>query len=156
MLGDGLSAAFASARLAAETALDFLAGRVTTLKRYEHAVIAELGPLVSFSWNAKVALDRLPRTVMIAVLSPPGWSVIEKIIRGEIPEPSAEKGLHGAAIRGLEALARLTDRPGQFYRIEAESYRPVPVALSAEAKAHESVAKPHDLGTAPLMGLHKG
>ncbi len=123
LLGDGLSAAFISARLASEAVLDFLTGRITTLKPYEHAVITEFGPMISFCWNAKFALDRVPRTVMTGVLSPPGWGVIEKMIRGEMPEPKTEKGLHGAAIRGLEALAWLSDGPGQAYRLEAEQHR---------------------------------
>jgi geranylgeranyl reductase family protein len=141
LLGDGLSAAFVSARLAADTALDFLAGRITTLEPYEHAVITELGPMISFCWNAKFALDRVPRTVMTGVLSPPGWGVIEKMIRGEMPEPRTEIGLHGVAIRGLEALAWLANGPGQSYRIEAERHRLRRTALSASANAHGDGAR---------------
>jgi flavin-dependent dehydrogenase len=123
LLGDGLSASFLSARLAAETALDVLAGRITSLEAYSHAVIAELGPMIGFSWNAKLALDRLPRTVMAGVLSPPGWGVIENIICGETPEPLARRGWQGAAIQGLETLARLAGRPGEAYRIEARTHQ---------------------------------
>ncbi len=132
LFGDGMSAAFVSARLAAETTLDFLAGRIPTLEPYGHAVIAELGPAIGFSWDAKRALDRLPRTVTVGVLSPPGWGVIEKMIRGEMPEPRAERGLQGAAIWGIEALAWLAGRPGRPYRIEAGTHR----RLSGERSAH--------------------
>jgi flavin-dependent dehydrogenase len=123
LLGDGISAAFLSARLAAETALDFLAGRIASPEPYDHAVIAELGPMLGFGWNAKLALDRLPRTVMAGVLSPPGWGVIEKMMRGEMPKPEAEGGLQGMAIRGLETLAWLAGRPGESYRTEARTHR---------------------------------
>lgn len=123
LLGDGLSAAFISARLASDAVLDYLAGRITTLKPYEQAVIAEFGPMIGFCWNAKFALDRVPRTVMMGVLSPPGWGVIEKMIRGEMSEPKTQKGLHGVAIRGLEALALLSAGPGRAYRLEAERHR---------------------------------
>jgi hypothetical protein len=47
----------------------------------------------------------------------------EKMIRGEMPEPRTERGLHGVAIRGIEALAWLADGPGQSYRLEAEQHR---------------------------------
>jgi geranylgeranyl reductase family protein len=140
LLGDGLSSAFVSARLAADAALDFLAGQITTLEPYEHAVIAELGPMISFCWNAKFALDRVPRTVMTGVLSPPGWGVIEKMIRGEMPEPRTERGLHGVAIRGLEALAWLADGPGRSYRLEAEWHR-LRRTTSASTSAHGDGAR---------------
>lgn len=116
LLGDGISAAFLSAKLAAETALDFLAGRLASLEPYSHAVIAQLGPITGFGLDAKLALDRLPRTIMTGVLSPPGWGVIEKMIRGEMPKPEAERGLHGVAVRGLKALAWLAGQPGEPYR----------------------------------------
>jgi geranylgeranyl reductase family protein len=136
LLGDGLSAALVSARLAAEAALDFLAGRIATLEPYARAVIAELGPITSFSWNAKSALERLPRTVMTGVLSPPGWRVIEKTVRGEMPEPRAERGWHGAAIWGIEALAWLGGRHGEPYRMEVRTCRPGRGKLSTSTGGH--------------------
>jgi geranylgeranyl reductase family protein len=133
LLGDGMSPAFLSTRLAAETARDFLAGRNADLQRYDHAVISEFGPTARFGLDAKCALDRLPRTVMAGVLSPPGWGVIEKMIRGELPNPQAETGLQGLTIRGLETLAWLAGRPGDAYRIEAERTGPgEPSHLRAE------------------------
>jgi len=123
LLGDGMSPAFLSARLAAETALDFLAGRSADLQRYDHAVISEFGPTARFGLDAKCALDRLPRIVMIGVLSPPGWGVIEKMIRGELPEPEAERGLQGAAIWGLKALALLAGRRAKPYRVEVRTHQ---------------------------------
>jgi len=141
LFGDGMSAAFVSARLAAATALDFLAGRIPSLAPYGHAVIAELGPAIGFSWDAKRALDRLPRTVTVGVLSPPGWDVIEKMIRGEMPEPRVERGLPGAAIWGLEALALLAGRPGRAYRTEAGTQRRLSAERFPPATGHADFAK---------------
>ncbi len=142
LFGDGMSAAFLSARLAAETALDFLAGRIAGLERYGHAVIAELGAVMGFSWDAKLALDRLPRTVAVGVLSPLGWGVIEKMLCGELPQPEAERGLHGLAIRGLGALAWLAGRPGEPYRVEARAHRLRWLELPASASARTEVPSP--------------
>ncbi len=123
LLGDGMSAAFLSARLAAETALDFLADSSADLQRYDHAVISEFGPMARFGLDAKCALDRLPWIVMVGILSPPGWGVIEKFMCDAISEPKAEGRLQGAAIHGLEVLAWLTGRPSRPYRIEARAHR---------------------------------
>jgi geranylgeranyl reductase family protein len=139
LLGDGMSAAFLSARLAAETALDFLAGRSADLQRYDHAIISEFGPMARFGLDAKCVLDRLPRVVMVGILSPPGWGVIEKMMCGELPEPKAERGLEGAAIWGLEALARLAGWPAKPYRIEARTHRLERTEPCASESEHKDV-----------------
>jgi geranylgeranyl reductase family protein len=131
LLGDGLSFAFLSARLAAETALDFLAGRNADLRNYDRAVISEIGPTACFALDAKRALDRLPWLVMVGVLSQPGWGVIEKMVRGELSKPEAERGLEGAAIWGLEVLAGLAGRPGEAYRTEIQEHRAEAISSSA-------------------------
>jgi len=136
LLGDGLSFAFLSARLAAETALDFLAGRNVDLRHYDRAVISEIGPMARFALDAKRALDRLPWIVMLGVLSPPGWGVIEKMVRGELSEPEAQRGLEGAAIWGLDVLARLAGRPGEAYRAEIQAHRAKTVESSASTQTH--------------------
>lgn len=137
LLGDGMSAAFLSARLAAETALDFLAGRSADLRRYDHAVISEFGPMACFCLDAKRALDRLPWIVMVGVLSPPGWGVIEKLMCDEmISEPQADGVVQGAAIRGLGLLARLAGRPGEAYRTEIQEHRAKTIASSASKQMH--------------------
>jgi len=139
LFGDGMSAAFLSARLAAQTALDFLAGRIASLEPYAHAVIAELGPMTGFGWDAKLALDRLPRTVSIGVFSPPGWGVIEKMLRGEMPEPGVQKGLPGLAIRGIDVLAWLAGGPGKPYRLEARASRVKATELTASPNEYEHI-----------------
>jgi len=118
--GDGMSAAFLSSRVAAAVALDFLAGEISSLKLYERKVLAELGPMSGFGWDAKLALDRIPRTVAAAVISPLGWIIVEKMMRGEIQDPGAERGLPGMVIRGLQAAARRVGWPGESYRTEPD------------------------------------
>ena len=52
--------AFVSARLAAEAALDVLAGRAETVEPYADRLTDALGSLAGASWGAKIALDRFP------------------------------------------------------------------------------------------------
>ena len=61
--GDGMYEAFVSARLASAAVLDLLVGRAVSLDEYTTRLAAEIGPLASASWGAKVALDRYPRTL---------------------------------------------------------------------------------------------
>jgi flavin-dependent dehydrogenase len=117
--GDGIYAAFVSSRLAAEAVLDLLAGRVTDLEAYAPAVVSELGLMFAFAWNAKVALDRFPRLALGGLISAPGWRMVENMLRGEIREPDAERGVAGIAVRRFESLGRRGRWPGSEYRIEA-------------------------------------
>ena len=121
LAGDGMYAAFLSSRLAAEAALDLLAGRVTDLKAYAQSLVSEFGLMFGFAWNAKIALDRFPRLSLGAVLSPPGWRTLENMLRGEIREPERERGVAGLAVRGFEVLARRAQWPGAEYRIETRA-----------------------------------
>ena len=123
--GDGMYAAFVSSRLAAGAALDLLAGRATDLGAYAQAVVSELGLMMAFAWNAKVALDRFPRLALGALISKPGWRMVENMLRGEIHEPDVEQGIAGIAVRGFEAWGRHARWPGTMYRTEAEGRRGV-------------------------------
>jgi geranylgeranyl reductase family protein len=116
--GDGIYAAFVSSRLASVAALDLLAGRVTDFKPYARSVVSELGLMFAFAWDAKVALDRFPRLALAALISTPGWSMVENMLRGEIREPDGERGIAGIAARGFQALGRRAEWPGTDYRIE--------------------------------------
>jgi hypothetical protein len=110
-------AAFVSSRLAAEAALNLLAGRAAGLKPYARSVVSELGRMVAFAWDAKAGLDRFPQLAVGAMLSPPGWRVLENMLRGEIREPSAERGVVGIAVRAFEAFGlprpRFTGHSGE-------------------------------------------
>jgi geranylgeranyl reductase family protein len=117
--GDGMSAAFVSSRLAAAAALDLLAGRVTDVEGYARSLVSELGLTMGFALDAKIALDRFPRLAIGALISRPGWRMVENMLRGEIREPEAERGIAGVAVRGFEAWGRHTESPGSLYRTEA-------------------------------------
>jgi geranylgeranyl reductase family protein len=117
--GDGMSAAFLSARLAAGAALDLLAGRATDLEAYAGAVVSELGLTMGFALDAKIALDRFPRLAIGALISRPGWRMVRNMLRGEIREPDAERGIAGIAVRGFEAWGAHAEWPGALYRTEA-------------------------------------
>jgi geranylgeranyl reductase family protein len=116
--GDGLYAAFLSSRLASSAALELLASRPTGQQDYAQAIIRELGPMTAFAWNAKLALDRVPRLALRALLSKPGWRVVENMLRGQTRAPDAEPGIGGLAIRGFDALGRHAGWPGDQYRSE--------------------------------------
>lgn len=117
--GDGMYSAFLSSRLAAQAAVELLAGRATGLESYAQAVVAEFGPMMEFAWNAKVALDRFPRLALGALVSRPGWRTVESILRGAITEPGVERGVPAVALRGLQAWGGRAGWPGVEYRLEA-------------------------------------
>jgi geranylgeranyl reductase family protein len=119
--GDGMYSAFLSSRLASQAALDVLAGRATGLEPYAQALLVELGGMVQFAWDAKSALDRVPRLALAALLSRPGWRMVENMLRGATREPGAERGVAAAAVGGLQAWAGRAGWPGVEYRIEAEA-----------------------------------
>ena len=121
--GDGMYSAFVSSRLATQAAVELLAGRATTLESYAGSVVSELGLMMEFAWNAKVALDRFPRLALGALISAPGWHMVENMLRGEIREPGVERGIAGIAVRCFEAWGRRAQWPGGEYRIEASIAR---------------------------------
>ena len=99
--GDGMYEAFVSAKLAAEAVL---AGE---LDAYGARVLAELSPLHAASWTAKYALDRFPRLTFAIARAPLAWSVIARIVRGELKDPTAARGLSRAPLRALDRLGRI-------------------------------------------------
>jgi geranylgeranyl reductase family protein len=129
--GDGMYSAFLSARLATGAALEVLAGRAAGVESYSESLVAELGGMFEFAWNAKFALDRLPRLALAALLSRPGWRMVENMLRGEIREPSADRGVAAVAVRGLRAWGGHAGWPGVEYRIEADFAGRQLVAASA-------------------------
>ncbi len=103
LTGDGMYEAFVSARLAAEAALDVLAGRAETVEPYAERLAGALGPLAGASWGAKIALDRFPRATFALARAPLVWPVVERLVRGDISAPSEARGL---ARPPLKAIAR--------------------------------------------------
>lgn len=116
--GDGIYAALVSSKLASAAALDLLAGHTTDLKPYAQSIVAELGLMTAFAWDAKAALDRFPRLALAALVSAPGWRIVENLLRGEIREPDLEQGATRIAIRSFQGLGRCAGWPGTSYRTE--------------------------------------
>jgi geranylgeranyl reductase family protein len=117
--GDGMYEAFVSARLAAHAVLDHLGGRSEGLDGYTKALAEALGPMVSASWGAKIALDRYPRATFALGRSPLAWRVMERLLLGEISAPREARGLTRVPMKAIEALAKRAGDPGRSYRLEA-------------------------------------
>jgi geranylgeranyl reductase family protein len=98
--GDGMYEAFVSAKVAAEAVL---AGEPDA---YAARVLDELGPLHAASWTTRYALDRFPRLTFGIARAPLAWSVISRLVRGDIKDPSAARGLSRAPLRAVDALGR--------------------------------------------------
>jgi geranylgeranyl reductase family protein len=108
--GDGIYEAFLSAKLASEAVL---AG---DLARYEREVRRALSSQLAAAWGAKVALDRFPRLTYSVVRTPFLWNAIVSLIGGEVPSPSAMRGLRRVSMRAVEAIARAAGNPGKPYK----------------------------------------
>ncbi len=104
--GDGMYEAFYSAKLVAEAALDVLAGRADGLEPYEAAVERRITPLTRAGWGAKLAFERFPRTTYALARLPVTFRALEKLLRGDLPEPKAARGVELVAIRAIYAVAR--------------------------------------------------
>ena len=103
--GDGMYEAFVSARLAAETVGELLAGGRRTLGAYQPRLAAALGGLPAFSWRLKRAVDRHPRSALAVVRLPFVWPVVEAVVAGELLHPGLARGPASVAVRALHALA---------------------------------------------------
>jgi geranylgeranyl reductase family protein len=102
--GDGIYEALVSARLAAETALEVMEGRVESLESYTARLESSLGRSLAASWQAKRALDRFPRLTFGIARSPLVWSFIAAFLRGDVAHPDEARGLVRAPLRIVEAL----------------------------------------------------
>jgi geranylgeranyl reductase family protein len=108
--GDGIYEAFLSAKLASEAVL---AG---DLAGYEREVRRALSSQLAAAWGAKVALDRFPRLTYSVVRTPFLWNAIVSLIGGDVPSPSAMRGLRRVSMRAVEAIARAAGNPGKAYK----------------------------------------
>jgi geranylgeranyl reductase family protein len=113
--GDGIYEAFLSAKLVTASALDVLEGRAAGLEPYAREVRRALASQLAAAWGAKVALDRFPRLTYTAVRSPYVWKAVESLIGGDVPSPSAMRGLRRASLRVVAAIARASGNPGKAY-----------------------------------------
>jgi flavin-dependent dehydrogenase len=117
--GDGIYEAFLSAKLAAAAALDVLAGRAADFEPYERELRRVLSSQLAAAWGAKVALDRFPRLTYAVVRSPYVWKAVVSLIGGEVPSPSAMRGLRRVSLKLIEGIARAAGDPGRAYRAAA-------------------------------------
>ena len=108
--GDGMYEAFLSARLATEAVL---AGG---LEAYDRELRRNLSSQLAAAWGAKVALDRFPRLTYAVVRTPFLWNAVVSLIGGDVPSPSAMRGLRRTSMRAVEAIARAAGNPGKAYR----------------------------------------
>ncbi len=105
--GDGIYEALFSARLAAEAALDVVAGRSADFSRYSEELRRRLAVQTEASWRAKIALERFPRTTFSLLRAPLAWRAIESLLCADAEEPADIAGPGGAALRLAEILAAL-------------------------------------------------
>jgi len=114
--GDGMYEAFLSAKLAAGETMELIAGRREDLAGYDRELRKAISSQLAAAWGAKVALDRFPRLTYAAVRSPFVWKAVVALIGGEVPSPSAMRGLRRTSLRTIEAIARVAGDPGRAYR----------------------------------------
>jgi geranylgeranyl reductase family protein len=113
--GDGIYEAFLSGKLVSAAIMDVLEGRAETLEPYQRQVRRALSSQLAAAWGAKVALDRFPRLTYAAVRSPYVWKAVESLIGGDVPSPSAMRGLRRASLRVVAGIARMAGDPGRAF-----------------------------------------
>jgi geranylgeranyl reductase family protein len=109
--GDGIYEAFLSARLAGEAVLS------GDLESYDRELRRALSSQLSAAWGAKVALDRFPRLTYAVVRTPFLWNAVVSLLGGDVPSPSAMRGLRRASMKVVEAIARASGNPGKAYHV---------------------------------------
>ena len=113
--GDGIYEALLSARLAAENALEIIAGRADDFRSYAGTLDRALALSAAASWRAKLALERFPNASFTLLQAPYAWRAMEKLLRADATHPGAIGGPGGAALRAAELLARLAGDPGKAF-----------------------------------------
>jgi geranylgeranyl reductase family protein len=119
--GDGMYEAFMSSRIAAETIADVLAGRAAELEAYNETLSKALAMGVAASWGAKIAFDRYPWLTFTLGRLPIAWGAVERMLNGDLSDPTKEQGPGRYALKLIERLARAAGDPGAGYRAEAQT-----------------------------------
>ncbi|MDX6409271.1 MAG: hypothetical protein QOE13_2342, partial [Gaiellaceae bacterium] len=96
---------------------------VDSLHGYRSALLARTGPLCAASWEWKHAYDRFPRLSFAVTRLPLAWPVIQALLRGELADPTASRGLNNVPLFLLGLLGRAAHAPGPTYRSEAATAR---------------------------------
>ncbi len=113
--GDGIYEALLSAQLAADAAVDIIAGRTPDFTRYAEELARVLALSAAASWRAKLALERFPKLSFALLQAPQAWRAMEQLMRADATHPGAIGGPGGAALRAAELLARLAGDPGKHF-----------------------------------------
>ena len=113
--GDGIYEALLSAQLAADAALDIIAGRTADFSRYADELRRVLALSAAASWRAKLALERFPKLSFALLQAPQAWRAMEQLMRADASHPGAIGGPGGAALRAAELLARVAGDPGKHF-----------------------------------------
>jgi geranylgeranyl reductase family protein len=114
--GDGIFEAFLSGKLAAEAVTDLLESRADGLEPYSERLTKQLATHLWASWGVKAALDRFPRTTFAIARTKIVWRTVERLVRGEIDDVGAARGLARPPLKALAALARAAGDPGGAFR----------------------------------------
>jgi len=110
--GEGIDAAFASGRIAAEAVASYLAGDEPDLAGYEQAVARELMPEIEVSQQLQAIFQRMPRPcVALMRRSDRFWRVLQGFVRGEATYSGLRRSLGPFRI-GLDVAAKLCARSG--------------------------------------------
>ena len=113
--GDGIYEAFLSAQLAADAALQIVAGRADDFSRYAGELRRTLALPAAASWRAKLAIERFPTVSFTLLQAPYAWRALEKLMRADAAHPGEIAGPGGAALRAAALLARLAGDPGRAF-----------------------------------------
>jgi hypothetical protein len=103
--GDGMYEAFLSSKLVSDAALDLLAGRADSLEPYERQVERLVTPLADAGWSAKAAFDRYPRLTFTLSRLPLTWTVLERLLSGDLAHPGAARGAERLVMQAIRAVA---------------------------------------------------
>ncbi|MEX2158044.1 MAG: NAD(P)/FAD-dependent oxidoreductase [Dehalococcoidia bacterium] len=111
--GEGIDAAFASGRLAAESIGAYLAGDAMDLASYESAVERELMADIEISKKLQAIFQRMPRPcVFVMRRSDRFWRVLQGFVRGEATYSGLRRSLGPLAFMLDGAAALAATRPG--------------------------------------------
>jgi len=113
LLGEGIHAAFLSARLGADAVRALIAGETAGLERYAGASLFALGRPAAAAWAHKAALDCYPRLAHAWLRTPWAWRIVRRTFQ---QEPGAQ--LTDPVVPRV--LGRISRDPGRPYRAEAE------------------------------------
>jgi geranylgeranyl reductase family protein len=119
--GDGMYEAFASSKLASQSIVDLLEGRASSLDPYNQRVTNALALGAAASWGAKIAFERYPWLTFTVGRTPVAWGAVERMLSGDLKDPSKERGPARYALKVIEGLARTAGDPGAGYRAEART-----------------------------------